>query len=163
MKILIAILLLVPGAIVKAVLAVLGFFVVSLTFHIDKVPKMFRADANRPQTWWEMAVRNPANGTKFWVKHPNRGEVKTYGKVREANDTSVTTFVTFSTTESKVVPVPYLQARVRHWKHLISFRTQWIYPGRRRYGEIYIGWKLLSESPALGFALQFRWMAKVGN
>lgn len=44
-------------------------------------------------------------------------------------------------------------------------RLLWIYPGARRYGELFIGWKLGYQEIAdeLDFALQPRFFATVGD
>ena len=46
------------------------------------------------------------------------------------------------------------------WKD--GFRCVWVY-SEKRYGEFYIGFKLGSSVPGLGFALRFRPWARVGQ
>ena len=48
---------------------------------------------------------------------------------------------------------------------LSMIRLLWIYPGARRYGELFIGWKLGYQEIAdeLDFALQPRFFATVGD
>lgn len=46
---------------------------------------------------------------------------------------------------------------------LSSFRMVWLYPKRKHYGELYIGWKIDSEPPDLDFASSPRLWAEVGN
>ena len=61
------------------------------------------------------------------------------------------------------VKVPKFQWRFRHYRFMCSIRLLWIYPGRKHYGELYIGWKLNSAPPELDFALSTRVWAEVGN
>jgi hypothetical protein len=156
MRTLISILLLAPVATYKIVLVVLGLIVVPLAFWKDRaLPDIFRIGEGRPYTMWEAAIRNPVGGFGWLLPHPESHEIATYGEVREPSD------ILFM--RGAKIKVPSFQMRFRHHFPLCSIRLLWIYPGRKHYGELYIGWKLNSAPPELDFALSPRLWAEVGN
>ena len=94
----------------------------------------------------ERAIRNPVGGFDYLIPHPPLEQVETFGSVSEP------------TAEG-----PRLQARLRvAWEPLASIRIVWRYSGTK-YGELYLGWKLLSQPPLLDFALSLRPYATIGN
>jgi len=147
MKLIFALLLLVPGAALKAGLVLLGLVVVPLSFWRGKaLPDLYRIGKGRPDTIWEAMIRNPVGGFGWLLIHPMPEQVDTYGQVLEPSNTD-----------------KYLQGRLRHAGPFCSIRLLWQYPGRKRYGELYLGWKLLSAPPEFDFALSARFWATVGN
>jgi hypothetical protein len=98
---------------------------------------------NRPfPVWWWFAIRNPVNNFRYMITEPK--EVKSfYGKYDFSEDD------------------PMEQAgwrwRYRHSMFLDSFRCTWG-PARGSEGkrEFYIGWKIASSTPGVGFAFSPR-------
>jgi hypothetical protein len=86
--------------------------------------------------WWWYVIRNPINNFRFLFDEPEN--VKTYGEDELESKTG-------------------FQWRYRHSTFLDSFRCTWGEP-RKSEGkrEFYIGWKLGSSVPGLGFAFSFR-------
>jgi len=132
-----------PVIAAKVVLVLLGPIVVPIGMAFGRVPVLYQADSNRPQTAWEMIVRNPVNGMKWWITPPEY--YYTVGEIVEPHATT-----------------KRVQARWNVSRLLTSFRflVKW---NDKRYSELYIGWKLGSEPGALDFALSFRPFATVGN
>jgi len=147
MKMILAILLLVPVAVIKVILILLGLVIVPFAFWRGKaLPDMYRIGINRPYTVWEAMIRNPVGGFGWLLEHPEPEQVRTYGEVLEPSNI-----------------IKPLQARFRHAGLFCSIRLLWQYPGYKHYGELYLGWKLLSAPPELDFALSARFWATVGN
>lgn len=159
MKIVAAIILLIPVAIIKAILVVVGLPVVYIKMKRegDMLKGLYQIGKGRPFTYHEAAIRNPVGGFGWLFEHPPEDDVGTYGEVREPSDVK---FV-----NGAKVKVPMFQSRFRIYEHdlMCSIRLLWIYPRRKHYGELYIGWKLLSAPPELDFALSPRIWATVGN
>ena len=147
MSILISILLWLPVAAFHIVAIIAGIiFIVPVGLKFG-MPRLYRAGANVPWTYWEMAWRNPVSGFRWLVKHPDK--YKTYGSAVEPKADG-----------------PRFQARFNNSGYLSSLRVIWRYTDFH-YGEFYFGWKLGSEPPALDFGMSFppicRWWARIGN
>ena len=131
---------------VKAFLVLVGFVVVPLSFWRGRaLPDLFQIGRNRPDTIWEAAIRNPVGGFGWIVPHPPEIEVRQWGEIEEP------------TAEG-----PWFQWRIRGCGWLSSIRFVWRYSDKR-YGEFYLGWKLLSDPPELDFAMSPRLWATIGN
>ena len=149
---LLSILLWLPVLFIEFLLWPLCAVVVTLTipFGRSAVPKIFRNDQSRgrPFTWTEMVLRNNSDGWKKMVEHPPIEEIIERG----------------TTEPGPTYHNGHFRWRWRRWRWLSSFRMVWVYPGRKRYGEWYIGWKLNSEPPDLDFASGgIRFWARVGQ
>ncbi len=138
-----AIVLLLPVAVVKIILIVVGLIAVPIT---SPTSGLYRAGPGRPMTYWERAIRNPVGGFGWLIPHPPSTLTKTYGSVSEP------------TSES-----PRFQWRFKRSRFpLCSFRVVWRYSAAK-YGECYVGWKLDSAPPELDFALSLRPYATIGQ
>ena len=140
---------------VKIVLVLLGLIVVPVALGFGRItdgklmahmfiPKLWRSTRGIP-TFWENAIRNPADGVKFWFK-AKAWHVKGYdGRDMEPHlmDTKFA-----------------YQYRWSGWFSMI--RLVWVY-NEHKYGEFFIGFKLGFESDVLDFAVQFRPYSTVGQ
>ena len=139
-KILLSILLLLPVAVVKVLLVILGLVLVPVT---PASTGLYRAGSGRPNTYWERAIRNPVGGFGWLLRHPNSWKV--FGSVSEPTPDG-----------------PRFQWRFRIAGILCSLRLVWRY-SREKYGEMYLGWKIDSAPPEFDFALSLRPRATIGN
>jgi len=110
-------------------------------------PKFFRNDNHRPFTYHEMVFRNFAEGVKRIFRHPPEAEVKEAGR----------------TEPGPTYHPKHFAWRWRRYGMASSIRLVWVYPFRKYYGELYLGFKLNSEPPDLDFATSLRPFAKVGR
>lgn len=124
---------------VKVALVLVGLVAVRYT---DPDRGMWRRGFGRPDTWWERAIRNPVGGFDHMIRHPD--SYNQWGEVREAPFT-----------------LKRFQWRVRYSGLLVSVRLLWQY-NHERYGELYVGWKLGSNTPLLDFAMSLRPWATSG-
>ena len=142
-RIFLSVLLLIPVAFAKIGLVLVGLLIVPVT---SDSRGLYRAGPGRPKTYWERAIRNPVGGFNYLISHPPAEEILTYGSVTEPTPEG-----------------PRFQWRFRQaWEPLCSMRIVWRY-SRKNYGELYLGWKLLSAPPELDFALSLRPWATIGN
>ena len=88
MRILLSLLLWLPVIIIKIVLVFLGIVIVPVGFFSHNLPKIYRGTLGRPNTIWELMVRNPVDGFKRIFKHPLK-PYKEYGIVVEPHTTDV--------------------------------------------------------------------------
>ena len=142
-----AILLWPPVIAVKLVLVVLGFIVVPVGMAVGRIPTLYRNDESRgrPYTLWEMVVRNPVDGFKYLLKHPKSW--------KEAGLT-------------EPGPTYHDKAFAWRWRRsglLASIRLVWVFRKRKKYGELYLGWKIGSEPPDLDFATSLRPFSSIGQ
>lgn len=145
MKLLLSIILWVPIAGLHILFILLGVVFLYPLILIGRIPRIYQASPVRPQTYWEMAWRNPVSGFRYLVASPK--DYKTYGAVVEPTPGG-----------------PRFQVRFNHHKLLSSLRCVWRYTDKH-YGEFYFGWKL-GHDP-LDFGMSFppicRWWATIGN
>lgn len=138
-----SVLLWLPVMAVHAVLWLAGLVIVPATF--PRLPSLYVIAPGRPHTIWEAAIRNPVGGFRWLFAHPPADQVRTWG------------------TEN---PEPTAQSRRFAWRFRLSgwmssLRLVWRYSAGR-YGELYVGWKLLSDPPPLDFGVSLRPWARVG-
>ena len=141
-----------PYALVQWVLSFL-LFAVLIIIAIPAVPLGMRygfdgifwlwgnEDEPGKGTWWNQLKwywRNPVANFRKRVKEPDN--VKTYGATDSMDE------------------VPGLQIRYKHSAWLDSFRLSY---GKPRKGkgkkDVYVGWKIDSITPGVGFAFTVRW------
>jgi hypothetical protein len=132
----------------KIKLVLLGFLVIPVykAFGaVEHLPRIYRSTRGI-HTFWETAIRNPVDGFKFIIKHPD------WRTVREISNLG-----TVPDMEHK-----YLRRegrrfawRIRYSGWLTSLRLAWIW-NESKGGELYFGWKLWSEHEALDFAMSLR-------
>ncbi len=150
----ISVLLWAPVSLAKAVLVVLGLPVVYFGLKAGKVPSLWRKGHNRPNTWAELAIRNPVGGFGYLIDHPEA--FIEWGEILEPHKTD-----------------KRFQIRFRQAKLLSSVRFVVKYTNTK-YGEVYWGWKLGSWQatknkykdetlPELDFAMSIRPFATVGK
>ena len=141
----IAIILLIPAAMIKAALVVIGWGAVwiKLQYNGNMRHGIYRIGQGRPHTYSEAAWRNPVGGLGWWIPHPKSYHM--HGFVLEPHLTR-----------------KRFQARFNHSGLLCSLRLVWKYSDAR-YGEFYLGWKLGSiiSPPELDFAMSLRLWAEV--
>ena len=133
---------------VKILLTLLGLLVVPIGFWTGHMPRLYRGTPGRPDTIWELAVRNPVDGLKRVIPHPETFSEAGNGLLES---------------RQMVDARRYGAWRWRRSGALASLRCIWIYPGAHHYGELYVGFKLGSEPPDLDFALSLRPRGTVGN
>lgn len=160
-------------ALVKLALVILGLVVVALAIvayghDSDDWPKFLgpwanRENASAPQwfagkrpsfrkSWVWFAIRNPANGMRYWFK----------------DRTDLHTDTNWPGDGTPMEARQMLARRVR-----VAWRWRWSGPfaGYRRvwindnghYSEIWFGWKIGSGVPGLGFTSQVRLKRKIGT
>ena len=104
--------------------------------------------AKFPQFWW-YAVRNPINNFRFLFKEPEYVTVQTNApNGLEARDLI-----------AQGLGVGYRWTR-SGW--MSGYRRVWL-NGNGKYSEFWIGWKLGSTVPGLGFTTQLRLNRKIGT
>lgn len=148
MAILFGVLVIWPAALAtKLILLLLGIPGVAIKRALGLSMKrgVYQVADGRPDTYWEAAIRNPVGGFDFLIDHPPPYTIEQRGDVKEPGDTH-----------------RKFQWRLRWSGVLVSVRFVWKYSSSR-YGELYLGWKLLSEPPKLDFASSIRPWAKVGQ
>lgn len=98
--------------------------------------------------WWWFAVRNPVNNLRFFFKDREPTYEGWPGDPMEAGD--------------------LLEKGVRkasRWAYsgpFAGYRRVWL-NNNTEYSELWIGWKVGSPVPGLGFATQFRYKRKIGT
>ena len=144
------------------ILIVIGFFVVAIALkrgadmaklpvwgnrEHPEPPDWFRLK-NRPfPNWWWFAIRNPVNNLRYYVSEPKPERLREYfGTVQEI-DIGI----------ADPMEQPGWRWRYRYSIFLDSFRCTWG-PARGVEGkrEFYIGWKIGSSTPGVGFAFSPR-------
>lgn len=105
-----------------------------------------------PRFWW-YAVRNPVNNWRFLFK-----DVPLESCGLETN---------WSAEQPMEAPWMLRAGRQMAYRWVwnswwAGYRRVWLH-GPDKYSEVWIGWKLGSKVPGLGFALQFRYKRKVGQ
>lgn len=140
-------LLWIPVILVKIVLALLGLVLVPIT---SSRSGMYRRGINRPNTYWERAIRNPVGGFGYLLKHP-----KEYGQYGVHDPDK---WILRNTDTRRSV----FRWRWSGW--MVSYRRVWKH-ANNRYSEIYIGWKLGSapDWAELDFAMQYRRKRRIGQ
>lgn len=102
-----------------------------------------------PQFWW-YAIRNPVNNMRFLFRD-------IYGFREDSNWPSNWTMEPhIMLRNGQAMAYRY---RWSGWKS--GYRRVWLHSGK--YTEVYVGWKLGSAVPGLGFAMQFRRKRKIGT
>ena len=130
---------------IKAVLFVAGIVIVPSHFWFKTpLPKLYQRTPGRPNTIWELMIRNPVDGLKRVIKHPDSFSEK--GMTEPGPTYHDKSFAW----------------RWRRHKWLSSIRLVWRY-NSKKYGEFYLGWKLGSEPPDLDFAISLRPYATIGQ
>ena len=66
-----SVLLWIPCAAVKVVLALAGLVIVPVYFWLQlELPKIYRGTPGRPHTVWELTFRNMVDGWKWYFRQP---------------------------------------------------------------------------------------------
>jgi hypothetical protein len=105
-----------------------------------------------PRFWW-YAIRNPVNNSRFIFKEPKRIVINYHGNWR---------------LQMPMEPQQLLdagQGMAYLWRAagpFAGYRRVWL-NGDDRYSEVWIGWKVGSLVPGMGFATQVRLKRKIGG
>lgn len=141
---------------IKVVLAILGFVIVPVCFYTPKlrVPLIYRGTPGRPKTVWELAFRNPVDGLKRYFDNPPLEK-----QIRKGSHPG------HLESAPLVKQGRWYGWHWRRYKLYSMFRIVWIYPGKKHYGEWFIGFKLGYEPEhGMDFGGPFpRIWATVGN
>lgn len=179
-------LLWIPLVLVKLLLALAGLFIVplalatqSMGFHTDldtekhwpdifwwwgndeeHCPEWWLAHAAEgkagkiakwfPRFWW-YAIRNPVNNLRFIFKDPehvNEDTNWTHGDPMEA--------------QQMLQHGQSVAWRYRWSGWMSGYRRVWLH-SHGKYSEFWIGWKLHSSVPGLGFSMQYRRKREIGK
>ena len=168
-----------PFIALKIALAILGLIFVPLGLMLDW-PRLFWLWGNDEEgcpdwwkrrakkenivartfpCWWWYAIRNPVGNLRFLFEEPSR--------YHEITNWAAPGFV--PTADDLKMEARQMQDRGQRmafrfrragWKS--GYRRVWL-NGNDRYSEFWIGWKLGSRVPGLGFALQLRLKRPVGD
>ena len=101
--------------------------------------------------WWWLSVRNPVNNSRYLFKDTEDYKEKTnwpHGDPMEAQQMK------------QHGRHSVYRWRRKSWK--VGYRKVWL-TSPYKYSEIWIGWKLGSSVPGLGFSLQFRRKRDIGT
>lgn len=127
-----SVLLWLPMTAVKLVLILLGPLVVPACFWFHwRIPKPWRGTPGRPRTMWELIIRNPADGLKQYFTNPPLEKQRRAGS-----------HPGYLESAPLVKEVRYFGWQWRRYKLYSMVRIVWIYPGKKRYGEWFLGFKL---------------------
>lgn len=170
----IAVLLIIPAAIIKLLLVLLGLIMVPVALMFNKwppfawlwgndedgVPDWWLARAKDKHIvartfprWWWYAIRNPVNNLRFLFDDvtPDKLHIRTNWNA-----------------EGWAMEAPQMQEVGQHtaWRFVrhgwkAGYRRVWL--DRDTYSEIWFGWKLASPVPGLGFAMQVRLNRTIGQ
>jgi hypothetical protein len=170
-KILFFILTWIPVALAKAAAAIVGLVVVPFGIALDW-PKLLWLWGNDEDgcpawwlevarnkhwlirhfpRWWWFAVRNPVNNSRFILDDTGPRHIVTNWRTTEAMEAA------------ELLAVNQRVARRWVWRGMLAgYRRVWL-NGNGRYSELWIGWKLGSAVPGLGFAMQLRLKRQIGT
>ena len=156
---------------IKLALALLGLFVVPIALKFKHWPKILwlwhnaegsapawfyrkALDASGPMFWWPdwwwYAIRNPVNNARFIFKD------------REA---SIETNWPIAAPMEAQQMIAIGQGMAYRWAWsgpFAGYRCVWL-NGQDKYSEIWFGWKVGSTVPGMGFTMQWRRKAQVGQ
>lgn len=172
-KYLYAISWIIPG-VIKFVLAVIGLLTVWIALKFDTWPRLlwiWGNDEGIPKEWYDRewhwyAIRNPVNNMRYLLKDRPAKVITRYsnGNVRTVNA---------GMEPSYLISVGAIWAARWAWSGpFAGYRRVWLGPefvdlgdGVRfkTYSEIWIGWKIGSGVPGLGFTFQLRFKRDIGT
>ena len=120
-------------------------------------------DASGPMFWWPdwwwYAIRNPVNNMRFIFEDREANSITNWDVVAFAQDRPK-----ISMEAEKMIEAGQKVAYRWMWSGLFAgYRRVWLNAGNETYNEIWIGWKLGSDVPGLGFTLQLRFRRKIGS
>lgn len=153
----------IPFIAIKFTLAALGLLVVAVAVECfgrqsSDWPKFFWVWGNDEEgcpdwwdgsAWWWYAIRNPVNNTRFIFEEPTEmtGQTNAPGGL-EAHQLI-----------AQEIDYGY-RWMFAGW--MSGYRSVWL-NGNDKYSEFWIGWKLGSTVPGVGFTLQYRRKREIGT
>ena len=167
LRLLVGMLLWLPFIAIQIAMILLGLVIVPLALTVwgprsDDWPRVFQPWGNSenvpdwwrkqdhflPNFWW-YAVRNPVSNSRFWFKdRPAAFYGSWHSATMEAQD---------------LIDAGMTTAFRWAWNGLlVGYRRLWVHDDGT-YTEFWIGWKIGSSVPGLGFAMQFRYHRAVGT
>ena len=172
----------IPPLILKFVLAVLGLFLIPIFLKLNVNMKKLPIWGNReegPPEWFLIdhsvyrwyAIRNPVNNTRYWFS--DEGPFKTEGWQRESmeahdliannvKEASRWCYRGWFAGYRKVWLTTYKKDKLLIMKSILKRKKVYLLAGTY-YGEFWIGWKVGSHVPGLGFTLQWRRNREIGT
>jgi len=161
-------------ALIKLVLAVVGLLTVWIALQFDTWPRVlwiWGNDEGIPKTWagrqWHwLAIRNPVNNLRYLLTDHAAQIATTFDDGTEA-------IGKFNIEPTNLINNDIKSAaRWTWWGPFAGYRRVWLGPEYvdlgdgvrfKTYSEIWIGWKIGSGVPGLGFTAQFRFKRDIGT
>jgi len=159
---------------IKFVLAVIGLLTVWIALQFDTWPRLlwiWGNDEGIPKEWanrqWHwLAIRNPVNNMRYLLKDHDARRLIKY------SDGSATTGKGNLEPKFLVAAKVVWASRWSWWGPFAGYRRVWLGPEYvdlgdgvrfKTYSEIWIGWKIGSGVPGLGFTFQLRFKRDIGT